>query len=44
MIELRLLPAVFEDVAEAARWYDEKGYSGLGKVLTGNNDPRNHTN
>jgi hypothetical protein len=28
--EIRLLPAVFEDTAEAARWYDEEGYEGLG--------------
>jgi hypothetical protein len=30
MSELRLLPAVFDDTAEAARWYDEEGYQGLG--------------
>jgi hypothetical protein len=30
MIQLRLLPAVFNDVAAAARWYDEEGYQGLG--------------
>lgn len=30
MSELRLLPAVFEDTAEAARWYDDEGYEGLG--------------
>lgn len=30
MSDLRLLPAVFDDVAEAARWYDEEGHPGLG--------------
>ena len=30
MKSLRLLPAVLQDIAEAARWYDEKGYKGLG--------------
>jgi hypothetical protein len=30
MSELRLLPAVFDDTAEAARWYDEVGHEGLG--------------
>ncbi len=30
MNELRFLPAVFDDAAEAARWYDEEGYPGLG--------------
>jgi len=27
---LRILPEVAADVAEAARWYDEEGYLGLG--------------
>jgi hypothetical protein len=27
---IRLLPAVLNDVAEAADWYDEQGYQGLG--------------
>jgi hypothetical protein len=31
MKELRLLPAVPEDTAQAARWYDEAGYVGLGE-------------
>jgi plasmid stabilization system protein ParE len=31
MKELRLLPAVLEDTAQAARWYDEAGYAGLGE-------------
>ena len=30
MKELRLLPAVLEDTAQAAQWYDEEGYVGLG--------------
>lgn len=30
MSVLRLLPPVFDDTAEAARWYDEEGYEGLG--------------
>ena len=30
MTEIRLLPAVLEDTAQAARWYDEEGYAGLG--------------
>ena len=30
MNELRFLPAVFDDAAEAAQWYDEEGYPGLG--------------
>ena len=30
MSDLRLLRPVFEDTAEAARWYDEEGYQGLG--------------
>jgi hypothetical protein len=29
---LRILPEVAEDVAEAARWYDEEGYPGLGGI------------
>ena len=32
MSEIRLLAAVFDDTAEAARWYDEEGYEGLGPV------------
>jgi hypothetical protein len=31
MRELRLLPPVLEDTAQAARWYDEAGYVGLGE-------------
>jgi toxin ParE1/3/4 len=30
MKQVRLLPEVFHDVAQAAEWYDEKGYPGLG--------------
>ena len=30
MKALRLLPHVLEDVAQAARWYDEEGHIGLG--------------
>ena len=30
MRDIRVLPAVLEDVAEAAAWYDEDGYPGLG--------------
>ena len=30
MRDLRILPAVLQDVAEAAAWYDEDGYPGLG--------------
>jgi hypothetical protein len=30
MKEIRILPAVLQDIAEAAAWYDEDGYSGLG--------------
>ena len=30
MSELRLLPAVLDDTAEAARWYDKAGHEGLG--------------
>src|SRR5438874_13706429 len=30
MKELRLLPEVLDDTAEAARWYDAKGDIGLG--------------
>ena len=30
MSEVRLLPAVLNDTAEAARWYDEEGHQGLG--------------
>jgi ParE toxin of type II toxin-antitoxin system, parDE len=35
MKALRLLPEVLEDVAQAARWYDEKGYLGLGERFLG---------
>lgn len=31
MKQLRLLPAVLEDTAQAAQWYDEAGYTGLGE-------------
>ena len=30
MREIRILPAVLQDVEEAASWYDEQKYSGLG--------------
>ncbi len=30
MRDIRILPAVLQDIAEAAAWYDEDGYSGLG--------------
>ncbi|MFA6270707.1 MAG: hypothetical protein WC657_05905 [Candidatus Paceibacterota bacterium] len=30
MREIQILPAVLQDVEEAASWYDEKNYSGLG--------------
>ena len=30
MRELRILPEVADDLSEAANWYDEKGYLGLG--------------
>ncbi len=30
MRDIRLLPAVLQDVAEAAGWYDEEGFYGLG--------------
>jgi hypothetical protein len=30
MREIRILPAVLQDIAEAAAWYDEKKYPGLG--------------
>lgn len=30
MKEIRILPAVLQDVAEAAAWYDEQKYPGLG--------------
>ena len=30
MRDIRILPAVLEDIAEAAAWYDEQGYAGLG--------------
>jgi toxin ParE1/3/4 len=30
MKALRLLPEVLEDTAQAAHWYDENGYVGLG--------------
>jgi hypothetical protein len=35
MKEIRILPAVLHDIAEAAAWYDEEGYAGLGDQLTG---------
>ena len=35
MSELQILPAVLHDVAEAARWYDEEGYFGLGDRFIG---------
>jgi len=27
---LRLLPEILEDTANAAKWYDDEGYPGLG--------------
>jgi hypothetical protein len=30
MKEIQILPAVLQDIADAAAWYDEDGYSGLG--------------
>lgn len=30
MRDVRILPGVAEDVAEAASWYDQKGFRGLG--------------
>jgi hypothetical protein len=30
MKALRILPEVLEDTAQAARWYDDEGYVGLG--------------
>ncbi|MEO5714095.1 MAG: hypothetical protein ABIT37_11460 [Luteolibacter sp.] len=33
MSEIRILPAVLMDLAEAAAWYDEKGHVGLGERL-----------
>jgi len=30
MSELRLLPEVFDDTAQAVRWYEEQAYEGLG--------------
>lgn len=30
MKRVRILPAVLLDIAEAAAWYDENGYDGLG--------------
>jgi len=35
MSELQIFPAVLHDVAEAARWYDEEGYFGLGDRFIG---------
>jgi hypothetical protein len=35
MSELQILPAVLHDAAEAARWYDEEGYFGLGDRFIG---------
>jgi len=31
MKQLRLRPEVLKDAAQAARWYDEAGYVGLGE-------------
>jgi hypothetical protein len=36
MRELRLLPGVFDDTEQAARWYDEEGYQGLGDRFLAN--------
>jgi hypothetical protein len=33
MSDFRILPEVANDLAEAADWYDEKGYVGLGDRL-----------
>jgi hypothetical protein len=30
MRAIRILPAVLQDIAEAAAWYDEQKYPGLG--------------
>ncbi len=30
MREIRIIPAVLLDIAEAADWYDREGYAGLG--------------
>ena len=30
MRDALILPAVFQDIADAAAWYDEEGYQGLG--------------
>jgi hypothetical protein len=30
MKDVRILPAVLHDIAEAAAWYDDDGYRGLG--------------
>ena len=35
MKAVRILPEVAADVAEAARWYDEEGYLGLGDRFVG---------
>ena len=35
MKALRILPEVANDVAEAARWYGEEGYLGLGDRFVG---------
>ncbi len=34
MKEIRILPAVLDDIAESAAWYDEEGYAGLGDQFT----------
>jgi plasmid stabilization system protein ParE len=36
MRELRLLPGVFDDTEQAARWYNEEGYEGLGERFVDN--------
>ena len=36
MRELRFLPDVFDDTAQAARWYNEEGYEGLGDRFVDN--------
>ena len=30
MKDIRILPAVLQEIAEAAAWYDDDGYTGLG--------------
>ena len=34
MSELRILPQVAQDIASAARWYDQNAYDGLGDRFT----------